>query len=174
MYGRMFFVALGLVGAIGTAAVYGVGAHLVITGAISIGTLVAMAAYVTRIYEPLTGLTNARVDMMTAMVCFERVFEVLDAPDAIQDRPGAVDLVEPGRADRARRRVVPLPGGADGLARLARGSPQGGGALSTDEPVGGAARRLARHRARPAGGAGRARRARARPRSPRSSPGSTT
>ena len=95
MYGRVFFVALGLVGALGAAAIYGVGAHLVVSGSISPGTLVALAALVTRVYQPLTGLTNARVDLMTAMVSFERVFEVLDAPENIVDRPGAVDLVEP-------------------------------------------------------------------------------
>ncbi len=95
MYGRVFFVALGLVGALGAAAIYGVGAHLVVSGDITPGTLVALAALVTRVYQPLTGLTNARVDLMTAMVSFERVFEVLDAPEFIQDRPGAIDLVEP-------------------------------------------------------------------------------
>ena len=95
MYGRVFFVALGLVGALGAAAIYGVGAHLVVSGNIKPGTLVALAALVTRVYQPLTGLTNARVDLMTAMVSFERVFEVLDAPESIADRPGAVDLVEP-------------------------------------------------------------------------------
>jgi ATP-binding cassette subfamily B protein len=47
------------------------------------------------VYQPLTGLTNARVDLMTAMVSFERVFEVLDAPESITDRPGAIDLVDP-------------------------------------------------------------------------------
>ena len=57
--------------------------------------LVALAALVTRVYQPLTGLTNARVDLMTSMVSFERVFEVLDAPEPIADRPGAVDLVQP-------------------------------------------------------------------------------
>jgi ATP-binding cassette subfamily B protein len=95
MYGRVFFVALGLVGALGAAAIYGVGAHLVVSNDISPGTLVALAALVSRVYQPLTGLTNARVDLMTAMVSFERVFEVLDAPEFIQDRPGAVDLVSP-------------------------------------------------------------------------------
>ncbi|MEY2583868.1 MAG: ATP-binding cassette, subfamily bacterial [Ilumatobacteraceae bacterium] len=95
MYGRVFFVALGLVGALGAAAIYGVGAHLVVDGRIAIGTLVALAALVTRVYQPLTGLTNARVDLMTAMVSFERVFEVLDAPEGITDRPGAIDLVDP-------------------------------------------------------------------------------
>ena len=95
MYGRVFFVALGLVGALGAAAIYGVGAHLVVSNDISSGTLVALAALVTRVYQPLTGLTNARVDLMTAMVSFERVFEVLDAPEFITDRPGAIDLVNP-------------------------------------------------------------------------------
>jgi ATP-binding cassette subfamily B protein len=100
LYGRVFFVALGVVAAVGTAVVYGVGAQLVISGAISLGTLVALAAYVTRIYSPLNDLTNARVDLMTAIVSFERVFEVLDAPSAIQDRPGGVDLIDPeGRVE---------------------------------------------------------------------------
>lgn len=93
LYGRIFFVALGLVGAVGAAAIYGVGAHLVVDGGITAGTLVAMAAFVQRIYQPLTGLTNARIEVMTAFVSFERVFEVLDAPVSIQDAPGAIDLV---------------------------------------------------------------------------------
>ena len=91
----MFFVALGLVGALGTVAIYGFGAFMVVNGGITTGTLVALAALVTRVYQPLTGLTNARVDLMTSMVSFERVFEVLDAPEAIQERPGAIDLVAP-------------------------------------------------------------------------------
>lgn len=95
MLGRVFFVALGLVAAVGTAAIYGIGAQLVVSEEISIGTLVALAALVTRIYQPLTGLTNARVDLMTSMVSFERVFEVLDAREPITDKPGAVDLVDP-------------------------------------------------------------------------------
>jgi ATP-binding cassette subfamily B protein len=95
MLGRVFFVALGLVGAIGAAAIYGVGALYVVDGDITAGTLVALAALVTRVYQPLTGLTNARVDLMTSMVSFERVFEVLDAPEPIADRPGAIDLVDP-------------------------------------------------------------------------------
>jgi ATP-binding cassette subfamily B protein len=95
MYGRVFFVALGLVAAIGAAAIYGIGAHFVVAGDITTGTLVALAALVGRVYQPLTGLTNARVDLMTSMVSFERVFEVIDAPEAIQERPGAVELVAP-------------------------------------------------------------------------------
>ena len=95
LYGRVFFVALGLVGAMGAAAIYGIGAQLVVSESITPGTLVALAALVTRIYQPLTGLTNARVEVMTAFVSFDRVFEVLDAPVSIVDRPGAIDLVEP-------------------------------------------------------------------------------
>ena len=94
MLGRVFFVALGLVAAVGTAAIYGLGALLVVDGDITSGTLVALAALVTRVYQPLTGLTNARVDLMTSMVSFERVFEVLDAPKPITDRPGAIDLID--------------------------------------------------------------------------------
>ena len=93
MYGRVFFVALGLVGALGAVAIYGIGAFMVVSGGITIGTLVAMAAFVQRIYQPLTGLTNARLEVMTALVSFERVFEVLDAPVSITDKPGAFDIV---------------------------------------------------------------------------------
>ena len=100
LYGRTFFIALGLVGAIGTAAVYWVGGLQVIDGTLSLGTLVALAAYVTRLYGPLTALSNAHVDLLTAMVSFERVFEVLDAPLPLVDKPGAVDLVAPrGRVE---------------------------------------------------------------------------
>ena len=95
VYGRTFFVALGLVGALAGAAVYWIGGQLAISGSISIGTLVALAAFISRIYQPLTALTNARVDVMTAFVSFDRVFEVLDAPHPIADRPAAVDLVDP-------------------------------------------------------------------------------
>ncbi len=94
MYGRVFFVALGLVGALGAVAVYGIGAQLVVSGDITSGTLVALATLVARVYQPLTGLTNARVDLLTSFVSFDRVFEVLDVPVAIADRPGAIDLVD--------------------------------------------------------------------------------
>ena len=110
MYGRVFFVALGLVAAVGAAVIYGVGGHLVVSGAVSAGTLVALAALTVRVYGPLTGLTNARVDLMTSLVSFDRVFEVLDAPDPLTDRPGAVDLVAPaGRVtlDDVRFRYPP-------------------------------------------------------------------
>jgi ATP-binding cassette, subfamily B, bacterial len=95
MYGRTFLTALSLVGAVGTAVIYLIGARLVVSGAIELGTLVALGIFVSQIYSPLTSLTNARVDLMTAFVSFERVFEVLDIPNAIPDRPGAYDLVAP-------------------------------------------------------------------------------
>jgi ATP-binding cassette subfamily B protein len=100
MYSRFFFAALGLVAAVGATLVYWVGAQQVISGTIKLGVLVAMAAYVTRIYGPLTNLTNARVDVLLAFVSFERVFELLDTPRLIDDAPGAVDLVDPaGRVE---------------------------------------------------------------------------
>jgi ATP-binding cassette subfamily B protein len=100
LYTRTFVVALTLVGALGTALVYWLGARLAIEGTISVGTLVALALYVQRIYNPLISLTSARVDVMTAFVSFERVFEVLDAPRAIDDSPDAQDLTDAkGRID---------------------------------------------------------------------------
>jgi ATP-binding cassette, subfamily B, bacterial len=103
LYGRVFFVALGLVAAVGAVAIYGVGGHLVVSGSISTGTLVALATLVTRVYTPLTALTNARVDLMTSMVNFERVFEVLDAPEAVAERPGAIDLPDLDGTQHGRR-----------------------------------------------------------------------
>jgi ATP-binding cassette subfamily B protein len=100
MYSRVLFIALGFVAAVGTAIVYWVGGDLAVSGAISAGTVAAFAIYVTQIYQPLAQLTNARVDVLTALVSFERVFEVLDFPPAIDDRPDAVDLEHPrGRVE---------------------------------------------------------------------------
>ena len=95
LFMRVFFVLLGLVAAVGTAVVYFVGGRAVLSGAIETGTLVAFALYVTQLYSPLTQLTNARVDLMTAFVSFERVFEILDMPHAIADRPEAATLERP-------------------------------------------------------------------------------
>ncbi len=95
MYSRVLFIALGLVTAIGTAIVFWVGGNLAISGTIEVGTVAAFVLYVQQIYQPLAQLTNSRVDVLTALVSFERVFEVLDFPAAIADRPDAVDLVDP-------------------------------------------------------------------------------
>ena len=95
LYMRVFFVLLGLVAAIGTAVVYWEGGRLVLSGAFTVGTLTAFAIYVTQLYMPLTQLTNSRVDLLTAFVSFERVFEILDMKHAIADKPGAVELPKP-------------------------------------------------------------------------------
>ena len=127
MYGRVFFVALGLVGALGAVAVYGVGAQLVVSGDITSGTLVALAALVARVYMPLTALSNARVELLTSFVSFDRVFEVLDAPLAISDRNGAFDLTAPRGAVQFDRVSFRYPPAAEvSIASLeAPGAPSG-------------------------------------------------
>ncbi len=92
MTGRIFYSALTLVAALATALVYGIGGHLVITGTVSIGTLLALTALLGRLYGPLTSLSNVRVDILTALVSFERVFEVLDLEPMITDSPDAVSV----------------------------------------------------------------------------------
>ena len=100
MYSQVFLIALTLVGAVGTAIVYWLGGHLAIDGSLSAGTLVALGLYTVRIYVPLTSLSNARVDVMSAFVSFERVFEVLDTPNPITDSPDARRLAGPeGRVE---------------------------------------------------------------------------
>ncbi len=104
MYGRVFFTGLTLVASLATALVYGVGGLLVIDQDISLGTLVALAALLTRLYGPLTALSNVQVDVMTALVSFDRVFEVLDLPPMVDDKPGAERLAR-GRTDVEFRNV---------------------------------------------------------------------
>ena len=89
---RIFFVALTSVAAVATAFAYGIGGHLAISGAVSVGTLLAITALLSRLYGPLTALSNVRIDVMTALVSFERVFEVLDLEPMVQDALGAVAL----------------------------------------------------------------------------------
>jgi ATP-binding cassette subfamily B protein len=90
--GALFFVSIGLLSSIGGALVYGVGGYLVIQNALTIGTIVAMGAYLGNLYSALQTLTNAPVDFATSMVSFERVFEVLDLPLEIVEKPGAYTL----------------------------------------------------------------------------------
>ncbi len=92
MYSRIFFTALTLVASLATAAVYGIGGVLAIGGSLSVGDLVALAALLTRLYGPLTALSNVQVDVMTALVSFDRVFEVLDLPPMIDEKPDARPL----------------------------------------------------------------------------------
>ena len=93
MYGRVFFTGLMLTATLATAMVYGVGGVAAAHGHLPLGTLVALTLYLTRLYGPLTALSNVQVDVMTALVSFDRVFEVLDLPPMIDDKPGAVDVV---------------------------------------------------------------------------------
>ena len=98
--GSQFFILLGLVGVVGTALVYWIGGHLVLDGVFTIGTIVAFSAYLTQLYGPLQALTNAPVDFATSMVSFERVFEVIDLPLEIEEKPGAQAL------DRVRGELI--------------------------------------------------------------------
>ena len=91
-YGTSFFVIIGLVSAVGTALVYGFGGYLVIAGAFTIGTIVAFGSYLGSLYGALQGLANAPVEFSTSMVSFERVFEVIDLPQDIVEKPGAATL----------------------------------------------------------------------------------
>jgi ATP-binding cassette subfamily B protein len=95
MNGRFFYTSLGLVAALATALVYGVGGLFAIEGALTIGTLTALAGLLAQLYGPLTQLTNLRIDVMNALVSFDRVFEVLDLPPMIADRPDAKPVSGP-------------------------------------------------------------------------------
>jgi len=89
MLNRVFFVGITSVASVATAFAYGIGGHLAINGAISVGTLLAITALLIRLYGPLTALSNVRIDVMTSLVSFERVFEVLDLQPMITDKPDA-------------------------------------------------------------------------------------
>ena len=91
MLNRLFFIALTSVAAIATAFAYGIGGHLAINGGVTVGTLLAITALLARLYGPLTALSNVRIDVMTSLVSFERVFEVLDLEPMVKNREGAVD-----------------------------------------------------------------------------------
>ena len=92
MLNRLFFIALTSVAAIATAIAYGIGGHLAINGGLTVGTLLAITALLARLYGPLTALSNVRIDVMTSLVSFERVFEVLDLEPMVKDRTGAIAL----------------------------------------------------------------------------------
>jgi ATP-binding cassette subfamily B protein len=85
-------MGLGLISAVGTAMVFWIGGHMILQGVFTVGTIVAFGAYLTQLYGPLSSISNAHVEFATSMVSFERVFEVLDLPVEIQDKPGAIKL----------------------------------------------------------------------------------
>jgi ATP-binding cassette subfamily B protein len=92
LYGRVFFISLMLSASLATALVYGWGGVLAVRSVLDVGTVVALTAYLNRLYGPLTSLSNMQVDVMTALVSFERVFEVLDLPTQVPEKPDAVAI----------------------------------------------------------------------------------
>jgi ATP-binding cassette subfamily B protein len=94
MLNRIFFIAMTSVAAIATAFAYGIGGHLAINKEITIGTLLAITALLARLYGPLTSLSNIRVDVMSALVSFERVFEVLDLEPMVTDPVNPVHIAQ--------------------------------------------------------------------------------
>ncbi|MFM8236553.1 MAG: ABC transporter ATP-binding protein [Actinomycetota bacterium] len=130
MYTRVLLVTLGLVTAVGTAIVYLVGGNLAVSGSLEVGTVAAFVLYVQQLYQPLAQLTNSRVDVLSAMVSFERVFEVLDFPSIVTDRPDAVELRDPvGRVELDHVWFRHPPGRSVAIASLeAPGTP------GADEP----------------------------------------
>jgi ATP-binding cassette subfamily B protein len=98
LYGRAFFVALSLVASLAQALVYGLGGYYALTGQLSAGTVVTLALLLSRLYGPLTALSNVRVDVMSALVSFDRVFEILDLRPMVDDAPGAILLPAEARS----------------------------------------------------------------------------
>jgi ATP-binding cassette subfamily B protein len=92
IYGRALPIFVGLFAAMTTALIYGLGGSFVISGSLKLGTLVALAVLITRIYAPINQLTNVQVNFLTALVSFDRIFELLDLKPLITDRPGASAL----------------------------------------------------------------------------------
>ena len=92
MLNRIFFIALTSIAAVATAIAYGIGGHLAISEELTVGTLLAITALLARLYGPLTALSNVRVDVMSALVSFERVFEVLDLQPMVVDSKNAIEL----------------------------------------------------------------------------------
>ncbi len=114
MYGSSLFIALTLLATLATAVVYGLGGILVINNFFKIGTLVALAALLSRLYGPITSLSNVQVDVMTALVSFDRVFEVLDLKPLIEDAPDAVPLrlapaIEADASQPSEAAAMPAP-----------------------------------------------------------------
>jgi ATP-binding cassette subfamily B protein len=113
MYGRVFFTSLTLVAALATALVYGLGGWLAFTGSLSAGDVVALALLLSRLYGPLTALANVRVDIMSAMVSFDRVFEVLDLAPMIAEAPDAVPVPADDRSIEFESVSFSYPAGSD-------------------------------------------------------------
>jgi ATP-binding cassette subfamily B protein len=131
---RYLYASLALVGAVGTAAVYWLGGRQAVLGQLGVGTVVALATYVTKLYSPLTDLASAQTDVLGAIVSFDRVFEVLDTPPSVADRPDAAPLPAPveGRVE-ADRVWFRYPAAADvSVASLEASAETVGEPLSTE------------------------------------------
>jgi ATP-binding cassette subfamily B protein len=128
---RFFMACMTLVAALATALVYGVGGWLAVGGTLTIGTLTALAGLLARLYGPLTQLTNLRVDIMSALVSFERVFEVLDLESAIQDAPDARPVSGGASVEFDNVSFTYPDGGTVALASLEVARPE----TRSDEPV---------------------------------------
>ncbi len=114
LVGRSFGLALGTVASVATAAVYLFGARGVVQGSLSVGTMVSLTIYLGRLYGPIQNLTTIRVDVLSALVSFDRVFEVLDAPLAIVERPHPVELKSPNGHIQVRDVWFRYPGSGVG------------------------------------------------------------
>ena len=133
MLQSVFMNSLTLMSALALALVYGLGGVLAIGGHLQAGAIVSLALLLTRLYSPLTALANAHVEIASALVTFERVFEVLDLVPLIREKPDAVGRARTGAGvGRVRRRAVLLPVGRQGVAGLARGG-RGAGRRGGDE-----------------------------------------
>jgi ATP-binding cassette subfamily B protein len=125
MYGQVFFISLSLLAALATAVVYGVGGSLVIRGALQVGTLVALSQLLVRVYGPIAQLSNVQISVMTALVSFDRVFEVLDLKPLIAEQPGAAVLparIPGGRIPGGRIPAGAVPAGAVPAGAVPAGS----------------------------------------------------
>ena len=134
LIGRWFFMALGVVSALGTALVFWLGAVLVIQGSLTIGTIVALSTYLAQLYGPLTALSNARVELATSLVSFERVFEVLDLPREIEEPQGAAPIEIVGRVgfdNVTFDYAASVPEGLENVRRFSGGG--SGDAVAGDE-----------------------------------------
>lgn len=123
MLARVFMTAMTLVGALGTAAIYWIGGRMAINGTISVGDLAALSLLVVRVYLPLTALSNARVDVTSALVSFERVFEIIDMENPIEDAPNAAVLSDVSGRIRFDGVTFTYPGASEStLESLEEGS----------------------------------------------------
>ena len=124
LYSTWFRVGLTTLASVAVATVYGIGGVMAINGELTVGVVVALTAYLGRLYGPLTSMSNVQVDVMTALVSFERVLEVLDLEPTVAEKPDAADLTtavkRARRVRHARPRRLPLPQRRRGLARLPR------------------------------------------------------